>query len=238
MRRRLGWLGPAIVIAGVAVAGLGVWYLRGARPVPGAVIDTIRIDDRAAFVVRAEEGGERNFVELRDGDRLVWRALTPPYAGRPGAPGIAWNRTAATVRVLRNGRAEVFALSMHDAAKLGGFKLSPGLGPAEIATRGPVTLTDHVRSYELVSGAGWHQLVAIDLSTGEGVWKQDLGAAPVDDGGIDPTGPSPAPQAQPAGSPPRDSPSRVEAAVVWVRQAGVRRAFRVADGVEVSPKPS
>jgi hypothetical protein len=45
------------------------------------------------------------------------------------------------------------------------------------------------------------------------VWKQDLGAAPVDDGGL-------------------------ERAVVWVRQAGVRRAFRVADGVEVSPNPS
>lgn len=208
MTRRLGWLGPAIAIAGLAVGGVGAWYIGHARPVPGAVIDTIRIDDRSAFVVRAEDGGERNFVELHEGDRLVWQALIPPYGGRPGASGIAWNQTAVTVRVVRDRRAEVFALSMHDAAKLGGFKLAPGVGPAELATRGPVTLTDHVRSYELVSGAGWHQLVAIDLSTGEGAWKQDLGAAPIDDGGL-------------------------ASGVVWVRQGALRRAFRVTDGAEV-----
>jgi hypothetical protein len=216
-RRRLGWLGPAIVIAGVAIAGLGTWYMARARPEVGAVIDTIRIDDRAALVVRAEQGGDRNFVELRDGDRLVWRALVPTYAGRPGAPGIAWNRIAVSVRVLRDRRAEVFALAMNDAAKLGGFKLAPGQGPAEIATRGPVTLTDHVRSYEIVGGAGWHQLVAFDLSTGEGVWKQDLGPAPIDDGGIE-AGPEPG--------------------VVWLLQAGRRRAFRVTDGAEITPSSS
>jgi hypothetical protein len=208
-RRRLGWLGPAIAIAGAAIAGLGTWYMASARPEVGAVIDTIRIDDRASFVVRAEEGGDRNFVELREGDRLVWRALVPPYAGRPGVPGIAWNRIAVSVRVLRNRRAEVFALSRGNAAKLGGFRLAPGQGPAVIATHGPVTLTDHVRSYEIVGGDGWHQLVAFDLSTGEGTWKQDLGAAPIDDGGI-------------------------EHDIVWLLQAGRKRTFRVADGTEVS----
>ncbi|HWO26033.1 MAG TPA: hypothetical protein VNO30_45210 [Kofleriaceae bacterium] len=216
-RRRLGWLGPAIALAGAAVAGLAVWYMVRAKPQVGAVIDTIRIDDRAAFVVRAEAGGDRNFVELRDGDRLVWRALVPPYAGRPGAPGIAWNQIAVSVRVLRDRRAEVFALSMHDAAKLGGFKLAPGHGPAVIAARGPVTLTDHVRSYEIVGGDGWHQLVAFDLATGEGAWKQELGPAPIDDGGI---------EAGAAGG------------TVWLLQAGRRRAFRVTDGTEIVPSSS
>ena len=225
-RRRLGWLGPAIVIAGVAIAGLGVWYMARARPEPGAVIDTIRIDDRASFVVRAEEGGDRNFVELRDGDRLVWQALVPPYAGRPGAPGIAWNQTAVSVRVLRGGHAEVFALAMRDAAKLGGFKLAPGLGPAVKATRGPVTLTDHVRAYEIVGGEGWHQLVAFDLSTGEAVWKQDLGPAPIDDGGIE----------APAGGAGHDAASA--RGTVWLLQGGRRRAFRAADGVEIAASRS
>jgi hypothetical protein len=215
-RRRLGWLGPAIVIAGVAVAGLGTWYMVTAKPRAGAVIDTIRIDDGASFVVRAEEGGGRNFVEMHDGDRMVWRALVPLYAGRPGAPGIAWNRTAVSVRVLRGGHAEVFALAMRDAAKLGGFKLAPGKGPAVIATRGPVTLTDHVRSYEIVGGEGWHQLVAFDLSTGEATWKQDLGAIPIDDGGVV------EPEDGTAGT------------AVWLLQGGRRRMFRGGDGAEIS----
>lgn len=211
-RPRLGWLGPAIVAVGAAVAGVGVWYMASARPRVGAVIDTVPIDARSALVVRAEEGGERSFVELREGDRLVWRALVPPYAGRPGAPGLAWNDTAVSVRVLRDRRAEVFALARHDAAKLGGFGLAPGQGPAEIAARGPVTLTDHVRSYEIVGGEGWHQVVAFELSTGEGLWKQDLGPAPIEDGGL-------------------------AADALWLRQGDRRRAFRLADGAEVAPGP-
>ncbi|HEX7841562.1 MAG TPA: hypothetical protein VF469_29030, partial [Kofleriaceae bacterium] len=58
-RRNLGWLGPAIVLAGTAVAGLGVWYFLRARPAAGDVIDRIPVDDRRALVVRAEAGGDR-----------------------------------------------------------------------------------------------------------------------------------------------------------------------------------
>ncbi|HSK04748.1 MAG TPA: hypothetical protein VK932_26035 [Kofleriaceae bacterium] len=213
VRRRLGWLGPAILIVGAAVAGLGTWYMATAKPRVGAVIDTIRIDDGASFVVRAEERGGRNFIELHDGDGMVWRALVPPYAGRPGAPGLAWNRTAVSVRVLRGGHAEVFALAMRDAAKLGGFKLAPGKGPAVIATRGPVTLTDHVRSYEIVGGEGWHELVAFDLSTGEAAWKKDLGSIPIDDGGVV---------------------ESANGAAVWLLQGGRRRMLRGADGAELA----
>jgi hypothetical protein len=215
------------VLVGAAVAGVGGWYMVSARPKVGPVIDTVRIDDRSALVVRAEDGGERSFVELHEGDRLVWRALVPPYAGRPGVPGLAWNQTAVSVRVLRNRRAEVFALSMHNAAKLGGFRLAPGQGSAEIAARGPVTLTDHVRSYEIVGGSGWHQLVAFDLTTGEGTWKQDLGAAPIDDGGID--------AGIDAGTDPAREPGQ---GVVWLLQGGRRRAFRVTDGAELPPNPT
>jgi outer membrane protein assembly factor BamB len=214
-RKRLGWLGPAIVGLGAAIAIVAAWYIVRARPEVGDVIDTIALDDQTSFVVRGEAGGgERTFVELRHRDEVVWQAMTPPYAGRPGAPGIAWGKIAVTVRVVRNGRAEIFAVAMTNAAKLGGFKLAPGHGPVTIQATGPVTLTDHERSYEVVAGSGWGQLVAIDLATGEALWKQELGAAPVDDGGVG-------------------------AGVVWVRQGTVRRAFRVLDGVEaVSPSSS
>jgi hypothetical protein len=183
-RSRLGWLGPAIVLAGAAVAAVGVWYIVHAKPSAGAVIDTIAIDDRRALVVRAEAGGERAFVELRDGDVMMWQALVPPYGGHTGGPGIAWSPTAVSVRVIRDGHAELFALAMHDASKLGGMRLAPQHGPIVDDPASPITLTDHVRSYEVVSGPDWHQLVAIDLASGRALWARELGPVPVRAGGV------------------------------------------------------
>ncbi len=205
-RQRLGWLGPAIVLVGAAVAAVGVWYIVHARPSAGAVIDTIAIDDRRAVVVRAETGGgDRAFVELRDGDDVTWQALVPRYGGRPGAPGIAWSPTAVSVRVIRDGHAELFALAMHDAAKLGGMRLAPEHGPVIDDPTSPITLTDHVRSYEVVSGPDWHQLVAVDLASGRALWSRELGAAPVRAG-------------------------RVEGGRVWIDQASGPRSFAVLSG--------
>jgi outer membrane protein assembly factor BamB len=213
-KQRLGWLGPAIVALGVAVAAVGVWWIITGKPKSGDVIDRIDVGENHTIVVRAEAGGgDRNFIELLDGERLVWQALVPPYAGRPGAPGIAWGKGAITVRVIREGKAEVFALAIANAAKLGGFKLAPGKGPVVKQTTGPVTLSDHDRSYELVTGAGWAQLVAIDLTTGEGIWKQDLAGTAIEAAGIDETG-------------------------VWVRQAGARRSFDPRSGTEQSASRS
>ena len=206
---RLGWLGPAIVIVGVIVAALGVWYMVHARPKVGAVIDTIPIENGRSLVVLDEAGGDRNFVELREGDKLLWQAIVPPYGGRPGAPGIAWNHVAVSVRVIRGERAEVFAISMTNGSKLGGFGLAPDHGPVIKQTRGPVTLTDHVNDYEIVSGPGWSQLVAADLSSGEPRWKQELGESAITEGGV----------AQ---------------GVVWIRQDGTMRRFRASDGL---PQP-
>ncbi len=208
---KLGWLGPAIVIVGAAVAGVGAYAIVRNRPDPGAVIDTIPMSADAKLVVRAEDGGDRNFVELHEFGELKWRALTPTYGGRPGASGIAWNGTAISIRVIRDGRAEIFALQRENAAKLGGFKLAPGKGKVIKQTRGPVTLTDHERSYELVEGEGWHQLVAFDLTTGLAVWLADLGTPPTDEATLADGG-------------------------VWIVQNGVRRGFAVRDGRERSPK--
>jgi hypothetical protein len=183
-RRRLGWLGPAIVLVGVAVAAVGGWYFMHARPSAGAVIDTIPIADHRAVVVRAEIGGDRAFVELHDGDDVLWQALVPRYGGHPGGHGVAWSPTAVSVRVIRDGHAEIFALAMRDAAKLGGLRLAPDHGPIVDAPGSPVTLTDHERSYEVVSGPDWHHLVAIDLATGRALWSHELGKAPVHAGGV------------------------------------------------------
>jgi hypothetical protein len=185
MKSRLGWLGPAIVLVGAAVACLGGWYVVHARPSAGPVIDTIPIDDRQRLVIRGETSGDRAFIELHDGPDLKWQALIPHYAGRPGTPGVAWGPTAVSVRVIRDHHAELFALAMHDASKLGGMRLAPQHPDMVDDPSSPVTITDHVRSYELVSGADWHQLVAIDLASGKAQWLRELGPAPVRAAGVD-----------------------------------------------------
>jgi hypothetical protein len=212
MTSRLGWLGPAIVLVGAAVACLGGWYVVHARPSAGPVIDTLAIDGRQTLVIRGETKGDRAFVELRDGDEVKWQALVPHYAGRRGAPGIAWSASAVSVRVIRDGRAELFALAMHDASKLGGMRLAPQHGAVVDDPASPVTFTDHVRSYEIVSGADWHQLVAIDLTSGRALWYRELGAAPVRAGGV-------------------------EAGGVWVDQGASRRFFVALTGAD-GPDPS
>ncbi|HET9623145.1 MAG TPA: hypothetical protein VFP84_17350 [Kofleriaceae bacterium] len=206
-RRNLGWLGPAIVIVGAAVAGVGVWYMVHARPEAGAVIDRQAIDAQHELIVRRETttGDQRAFVELREGDRVLWQALIPRYAGHPGATGLAWSPTAVSVRVIRDDYAEVFALAMHDASKLGGMRLAPQHGKVVDEPGSPISLTDHQRSYEIVAGPGWHQLVAIDLTSGKGLWSRELGAAPVRAGGV-------------------------RGSLVWVDQGDGPRSFAVTTG--------
>ena len=195
------------MIVGAAVAGVGAWYAIHARPHAGAVIDTLDLGSDHALVVRAEDGGERAFLELRDHDTVQWQALIPHYAGSTGRSGVAWGPTAVTVRVERGGRAEVFALSMHDSTKLGGFRLAPEREPITTQPTGPITLTDHVRSYEVVGGADWHEVVGVDLRSGNALWKTVLGKSPITDGGV--TG-----------------------ANVWLVQDGQKRFFNVFSGHE------
>ena len=209
MARRVhfGWLGPLIVAIGTAVAGFGLWIMMKNKPTPGVVIDEIKLDDKALVRVRSEASGERAFIELIVSGDLKWQALVPPYAGRPGVPGIAWSEKVLMVRVVRDQRAEVFALSMHDASKVGGIHLAPDKGPIKRDGSGPITLTDHVRSYELVSGDGWNQIVGVSLELGKILWKRDLTPAPIESGGI-------------------------EGGFVWVQQAGAKRWFNAFSGKE------
>ncbi len=182
---RMRWLGPTILAVGLAVGGAGAWYMFHARPHAGAVIDTFQVDPDSQLVIRSEEGGDRSFLELDRKGSTVWQALIPHYAGEKGRPGIAWNDTAVTVRVERSGKAEVFALGMADAVKLGGFRLAPEREPITTQKKGPITVTDHIRSYEFVGGDKWHELVAVELRTGKALWKADLGHWDVQDAGVE-----------------------------------------------------
>ncbi|MEJ7597070.1 MAG: hypothetical protein WKG01_04095 [Kofleriaceae bacterium] len=216
-RRRLGLLGPIIVGLGAAISAIGIWWFVNHRPAAGAEIDRVALDPVTSLVIREERSSDRAFVELvRDG-KLMWQALIPPYGGRRGASGIAWNADVVTVRVLRDRRAELFVLTIRDAAKLASIKLAPDHGPAIKATSGPVTLTDRVHSFELVSGTEgpgatpWNHLVVLDLATGHALWKQELGAQPVDAAGV-------------------------EGDEIWVRQGTRTRRFRTRDGVAQGPQ--
>jgi hypothetical protein len=206
-KRRLGLLGPIIFIIGVIAAGAASWYMVAARPKAGDVIDRIAIDG-GELVIRKEQGGKRSFLELHEKGALKWQAMIPPYAGAPGRPAVAWNDRAITVRVDREGgRAEVFAFLRGTSSKLGMLRLAQNHEPIRIHAQGPITLTDHVRSYELVGGAGWHELIAVDLATGEGAWRVVLGKEPITAGGVD-------------------------ADKVWLEQTGKRRWFDAKTGRE------
>jgi len=215
-RRRLGWLGPAIVIVGLAAGAVMIWFMVRSRPTAGEVIDTFQIDPQATIIVRHEAGGgERSFVEVRVGDEVQWQAMVPHYAGKKGVPALAWSEASLAIRVVRDKRAEIFAVALRDGTKLGAMHLGTEHGEIDPDAPGPITLTDHLRSYEIVSGDGWHQLVGVDLRLGIALWKKELGPLPVTDGGV-------------------------EGGLVWVVQGGNRRYFRVFSGAEdatVTPPP-
>ena len=207
-KRRLGWLGPIVVLVGAAVAGVAVWFVLRSRPVAGDVIDTIAIGPDAKLVVRAAKGNNNSFLELHERGALKWQAFIPRYAGAPGRPAVAWNDGAVTVRVDREGgRAEVFAFARANAHKLGMLRLAQHKEPIRIHAEGPITLTDHQRSFEIVTGADWGYLIAIDLAIGEGAWQAELGKGPITRGGV-------------------------EGGRVWIEQSGKQRFFDAKTGAE------
>ena len=205
---RMRWLGPGLFGGGAVIAAIGIWYFVHARPVPGAEIDSMRCSG-ATLVVRSEQGGDRSFIELRADGEVKWQALIPHYAGGRGRPAVACGDRTLTVRVERGGRAEVFGFDLRTGDKAGGFRLAPEHEPNHVEPTGPITLTDHVYAYEIVGGAGWHQIIKVDLASGEARWKHDLGPDPVTGGGVSVDG----------------SP--------WVQQGGRKRDLASFDGSEL-----
>ena len=181
-RRASGrWLAPLLLAAGVAIGGFGVWFMLHARPTPGAYYEVFAMDDRRAVALRHEEGTERSFAELLEIGRGVrWQALIPPYAGRPTAPGIAASPTAVTVRVRREGKDWVWALSTDDNDKLGEVELI--LGPTRAGAHPPavVTVSDATQSFEFAGDESHSTSVtAIRLADGHPQWRSDVGQGDV-----------------------------------------------------------
>ena len=201
------YLGIIVVGAGAAIAAAMIWFMIHARPKPGAVVDRIAVAPNVEIVIRAEQGSDRDFLELHENGKLKWQALIPHYAGSPGRPAIAYGPPAVTVRVSRDGHAEVFAFSTHSAEKIGGYRIAAEHEPITTHAEGPITLTDHIRAYEIAAGSGWSQIAAIDLASGKGQWKRELGAAKITDGGVDASG-------------------------VWLVQDGKRRLLDPATGAD------
>jgi hypothetical protein len=175
-RTRLGWLGPAIVLVGLAVGAVGVWWMMKSRPKPGPEIDRIAIDQAWTVIVRREANSDRAMVELVRPDGTVdWQALVPRYAGRPGAPGLAAAKNAISVRVVRT-RPELWVLSTRKATKLGAIGLDEyapgGWNPA--GTSAVVSVGDGVRSYEVVDGTRGSAVVAVDLERGAVLWHREV----------------------------------------------------------------
>lgn len=206
-KSRLGWLGPAIVIIGLIAGSIGVWMIFHFKPQNGVVIDTIEVDATTKVIIRSEANGPNAFAELVEDGKLKWQSLIPPYAGRKGRVGVAVTPIAVAVRVLRGDQAELFCLARANGTKLGGVRLGLGHTASKNDSNGPLQFSDGRRTYEIVGGDGWNQVVAIDLTLGNPLWKQELGAAPVTGGGI-------------------------EGGNVWLVQGGLKRWFNVFSGKE------
>lgn len=182
---RFGFLGPGIVIAGLIIGGFGAWMIYKNKPEAGGVIDTIVVDDKTKIVVRAEAGGDRAFVELQQSGEVKWQAMVPPYAGSPGRVGVTWSDIAVSVRVVRGGKAELFSLARANGSKLGGMHLASEHDTIAPNATGPLSISDHARSYEIVAGDGWNQIVAVDMKLGTALWKKELGPTPITAGTIE-----------------------------------------------------
>lgn len=189
MARRLGFLGPSLVVLGAAVAAFGAWWMVHARASATSYFDVVALDEHTALAVRNERSTPRAFVELHrlvgDEPQAQWQALVPRYAGRPGVPGLAASKQAISVRVVRDGRAELFGLSMRNAAKLGGLHLARERPqhPSGNTLPAAVTLFDGVASFELVGSEvspPWAAVAAIELDSGRERWHRELGAEPVE----------------------------------------------------------
>jgi hypothetical protein len=181
-RRASGrWLAPLLIASGVAIAAVGVWFMLHARPTPGAYYEVFAMDDRRAVALRHEEGTERSFLELLEIGRGVrWQALIPPYAGTPSAPGIAASPAAITVRVRREGKDWVWALSTEDDDKLGEVGLYPGPPRAGAHPPAVVTVSDETQAFEF-TGDDAHStsITAIRLADGHPQWRVDIGQGDV-----------------------------------------------------------
>jgi hypothetical protein len=173
----------AVMVLGVAAGSLGVWWMSRSRPEPGAYIDVLALGADAAVAVRHERGGTRSFLELIDRGRPRWNALVPRYVDPPRGIALAASADAITVRVVRGGLPEVFALDARDAAKLGGIHLAAERPAHRTGYTLPAAATVAVAgvAIELIGDDGvWAELIGVRQQSGKPAWRQPLGPEHID----------------------------------------------------------
>jgi len=238
------WLAPILLGLGLAVGSLGVWWMMRARPAPGAYIDLLAVSRNSAVAVRSERGNDRAFVELIDGGRVRWQAHVPHYQDPPDGVGIAASVNSVAVRIVRQGRPEVFALSPLDADKLGSIALATDAkrpSPDGYTLPRVTTVSDGHTTYELCGAEGdWIKVFAFSLKDGRLLWRKDVPPAAYLDaaagagrltmwsqgGALVLDGATGAPVTDAAAPPPAASPAMRDAADLPLVQVGDRR-FRI-----------
>lgn len=172
-----------VLVLGVGLGALGVWFMAGARPVPGAFVDVLALPDGSAVVIRREQKSDHAFVEVRDADRVRWRGLVPRYAGTPGARAFAASTDVVTVRVVRGGHPHVFAFDARTGRKITSFDLTTGEPPDPAAYTLPklATVGQGDRAVEILARpGGGARLILVELSGRRLAWKTDVPEVPDD----------------------------------------------------------
>lgn len=174
--------GPKVLLvcAGLVVglAGFAGWYMIREKPVAGAYIDVLALDEEYAVAIREETTSGRSFVELIGlQERLRWQALVPHYEVSDGGIGIAASDHAVTVRFARDGRTQLFGFAARSAQKLGTVILGDQLAKEPDGHRAPgiASLSGGTQSFEILEpDAGPTRVYALSLDDGTVMWRGDL----------------------------------------------------------------
>lgn len=183
------WLAPTVLGIGVTVGVLGIWVMVRSRVHAGAYFEVLATDGPYAVALRHQDDSSRDFLELVEiGHGVRWQALVPLYAGTPTAPGLAASPNAITVRVRRDGRDELWAMSTRDAEKLGQLGLEPGAEAPGVRPPAVVTVADAVQSFEFAGAPDRATtIVGIELANGAPKWRIELGSVTVRGAWLDDT---------------------------------------------------
>lgn len=169
---------PLLMAVSLIVGVAGIVWMRTQAPVVADVIDEYRAA-QGLLRVRRVADSSNHMLEFRDTtDHVRWQALIPTYAGRPGASGLAMSDTAATVRVVRSGHAELWSFRMRSVpggaagSKLGALDLTQARPASPTSyTVAPVTFaqgaaTDGYLTYEVLGDDTFTEVVVMDLTQG------------------------------------------------------------------------
>jgi hypothetical protein len=143
----------------------------------GPYLDVLALDRTRAVTVRPELGGTRSIVAMYDiqsGTR--WQATTSHYGGDAQVSGLDASDRIVSVRVVRDGHADVVMLDARDGTPLGTLALTDGWPPSptgySLAHVMTVPGRDHI--YQVVGDAQRGAVVAVSPDDGKAQWRHDV----------------------------------------------------------------